>query len=802
MYKNISPIKHKSSMKHFMLFLIFLIPVAPLLAQANHTLSGTIIDESNGETLVGASVSLDGKSIGVISNAYGFYFITAPEGNHRIVVSYIGFHVLTMDIMVRSNQKLDFKMVQSSLELNEIVLTGIDPERVNLRKPEISVSKLSVTSIKKMPVVFGEADIVKSIQMLPGVTNGGEGTSGFNVRGGSGSQNLVLLDEAIVYNTSHLLGYISIFNADAIKDLKLYKGGIPPRYGGRASSVLDVRQKDGNNERLSLSGGIGLISSRLALEGPAFGGKGSFLIAGRGSFATLFLKAAQSDTDVGFYDVNMKTNYNADQKNKLFLSSYFGRDVLRFGDNFGVGYGNTSGNLRWNHIFSNKLFSNLSLIYSKYDYNIDFKIGEFKWDSSINNMNIKYEFDYYLSNALKLDFGVSGIYYDFNPGQIAPTSESSSVNPLKFDDKKAIEGGVHINAEHKLTEKLTAQYGLRYSTFNRLGGQEIINYANNQPVIYNNTLGIYQRGIDTGSINFKSNETIKSFGYVEPRLAFSYGINESTSLKLGYARVAQYIHLMSNTNSISPLDVWAPSGRYLEPQIADQFALGYFRNFKNNDYSLEIEGYFKTIENTKDYIDGSDLITNTIETEVLNGESRAYGLEFLLRKNKGRFTGWFAYTLSKSEQRTSGDIIGGSGINNGNWYNTPQDRTHDFSLSTSFRLNDKWSYGANLVFQTGRPVTYPNSQYEYEELSIPNFSNRNSDRLTAYHRLDFSATYTPNRKPDKKWKGEWVFSIYNAYNRKNSAAVSFGQNLETGSNEATRSSIFGIIPSATYNFKF
>ncbi|WP_117885330.1 TonB-dependent receptor [Aureibaculum luteum] len=774
----------------------------PITAQTNYTVSGIILDKENGETLFGASVFFKGTTNGVVTNEYGFYSITAPKGNYTLIVSYIGYPEITREILLDRNQKLDFKITEASTKLNEVVLTGEETERINLRKPEMSVLKLNIKTIKQIPVVLGEVDIIKSLQMLPGVASSAEGTSGFHVRGGAVDQNLVLLDEAIIYNTSHLLGYVSVFNADAVKDIKLYKGGIPARFGGRASSVLDVRQKDGNSERIALTGGIGIISSRLTVEGPLFGEKGSFMVAGRGSYATLFLKASKSDTDIGFYDLNLKTNYRLDENNKLFLSGYFGRDKLSFGDDFGVGYGNASGNLRWNHIFNNKLFSNLSIIYGKYDYNIDFNIDEFEWISSISNINLKYDLKYYLSNTFKLDFGASSIYYDFNPGQITPTSENSEVNLLKFDNKRAFENALYINAEHKLTDKLTAQYGFRYSMFNRLGGQEISNYANDQPVIYNNTLGVYQRSSETGLTNYDNNKTIKKFGNLEPRASLAYQLNESSSVKMGYTKAAQYIHLISNTNAVSPLDVWTPSGKYIKPQISNQIALGYFKNFKNKSYSLEIESYYKTVDNRIDYIDGSNLITNTIETEILKGESRAYGLELLIRKNQGKFTGWFAYTLSKSEQRTSGGDARGPGINNGKWYNTSNDRTHDFSLTGTYQLNDKWAFGANFVFQTGRPVTYPDSQYEYEELSIANFSDRNSDRLTAYNRLDFSATYKPNRKLDKKWKGEWVFGIYNIYNRKNAAAVSFGQNLETSVNEATRSSIYGIMPSVTYNFKF
>ena len=785
------------------IFLSFILFAGITSAQERYTVSGTIMDGSNGETLFGASVFLEGTTIGVTTNEYGFYSLTAPKGNHKIIVSYIGFTELKKEITLDRDQKMDFEIMEFSTQLDEIVVTAEEPERVILRKPEMSVAKLNMKTVKQMPVVLGELDIIKSLQMLPGVTNNGEGSSGFHVRGGAADQNLVLLDEAIIYNTSHLLGFFSVFNADAIKDIKLYKGGIPARFGGRTSSVLDVRQKDGNSKDFAMTGGIGIISSRLALEGPMFKEKGSFLIAGRGSYAHLFLKAAGQDNSANFYDLNLKTNYNLNGSNQLFLSGYFGRDAFELGESFNSSYGNLSGNLRWNHIFNDRLFSNLSLIYSKYDYDLGIVIEEFNWISSINNYNIKYDLKYYTSEKFKLDFGASGIYYDFDPGQILPTSETSEINPLSLDRKKAFEGALYINAEHMLTNALTVQYGLRYSFFSRMGGQAMTEYEDDKPVVYNQLLGIYERGTAVGETYYEKSEAIKTFGNLEPRVSLAYQLSDNSALKAGYSRVAQYIHLLSNTTSVTPLDVWTPSGKFVKPQLSDQFALGYFRDFDDKRYSLEVEAYYKTTDNRIDYIDGSDLIgTNTIETEILNGESRAYGLEFLARKNEGRFTGWFAYTLSKSEQRTPGGNAGGLGISDGKWYNTAYDRTHDFSLTGAFELNEKWSFGTNLAFQTGRPVTYPNGQYTYEDLSIASYSDRNSDRLPAYHRLDISANYRPNRKPNNRWKGEWVFGLYNVYNHKNAASISFGQNVDTGANEATRTAIFGIVPSVTYNFKF
>ncbi|MEH6536777.1 MAG: TonB-dependent receptor [Psychroserpens sp.] len=783
--------------------LLFMLFTTLLSAQETFTINGIVKEANNGETAFGASVFLKGTTNGAMSNEYGFYSITAPKGNYTLIVSYIGFADVTREITLENNIKIDFEITEESMQLNEVVITAEESERASLRNPQMSVSKIKVSTIKKMPVVLGEVDVVKAIQILPGVTNTGEASGGFNVRGGAVDQNLVLLDEAIIYNTSHLLGFFSVFNADAIKDVKLYKGAIPARFGGRVSSVLDVRQKDGNSKNFNLTGGIGIISSRLAAEGPLFKDKGSFLIAGRSSYAHLFLKASGEENSANFYDLNLKTNYNINDNNKLYLSGYFGRDNFDFEGGFSSGYGNLSGNLRWNHIFNEKLFSNASLIYSKYDYNLELDAFQFDWVASIKNYNAKYDLKYYANDKLKLDFGANAIYYDFDPGAIEPTSDTSPINSLQLDKKKAFESGIYINAEHKLTDKLTAQYGIRYSNFTRLGGQSLVDYQNNQPVVYNETLGIYQAGTAIGETDYSKGSDIKTFNNLEPRLGLSYQLNDVSSVKAGYSRTAQYIHLLSNTTAVTPVDVWAPSGKFIKPQLSDQFALGYFRNFKDKTYSFEAEVYYKSVDNRIDYIDGSDLIgQNTIETEILNGESRGYGLELLFRKSKGRFTGLLGYTASKSEQRTLGGSAGGPGINNGNWYDTAQDRTHDFSFTGSYKLNEKWTFGSNLVFQTGRPVTYPNGQYQYEDISIANYSDRNSNRLSSYHRLDLSATYVPNRRPHKRWKGEWVFGLYNVYNRKNAASVSFGQNRESGANEATRTAIFGIVPSVSYNFKF
>lgn len=788
------------------LICLFLLMTTIVFSQEKFSVSGTIKDKKNGETLFGATVYLKGTTNGAVTNEYGFYSLTASKGTYTIIVSFLGYDNITKEITLDVDQTMNFEINEASTSLETVVIEAEESERVSIRKPQMSVAKLNAATIKQMPVVLGEVDVIKSIQLLPGVTNGGEGSGGFNVRGGAADQNLVLLDEAIIYNTSHFFGFFSVFNADAIKDIKLYKGDIPAKYGGRISSVLDVRQKDGNSKELEVNGGVGIISSRLAVEGPMFNKKGSFLVAGRTSYAHLFMPLIEEikDDKISFYDLNLKANYEINENNRVYLSGYFGRDVFDLSQFIQNRYGNTSANLRWNHIFNEKLFSNLSLIYSKYNYELVLDFIKLDWVSDIRNFNLKYDLRYYASDKLKLDFGVSGISYNFNPGEINPSDPSSSINARQLDKKRAFEGGAYISAEHELTDKLSAQYGLRLSTFSRLGGQVLSDYANDLPVVYNSEIGIYEEGETIGTTDYGRSESIKTFANLEPRLGLAYQLSDDSSLKASFTRSVQYLHLLSNTSSVTPLDVWAPSGRYIQPQKSNQYAAGYYQNFKNKTYSLEVEAYYKNVDNRIDYIDGSDLIgTNNIETEILNGEARAYGLEILFRKSKGKFTGWFAYTLSKSEQRALGGNVGGPGINNGDWYNTPFDRTHDISITGNYELNEKWKFGVNFIYQTGRPVTYPDGQYQYEGLSIASFDQRNANRLPDYHRLDLSATLTPRKNKNRRWQSEWVFGVYNAYARRNAASVSFIQDFDTGENEARRISVFGsFIPSITYNFKF
>ncbi|RPG29196.1 MAG: TonB-dependent receptor [Muricauda sp. TMED12] len=781
-----------------------------LHAQQKFTLSGTVSEATSNESLIGVTIAISELKTGTTTNEYGFYSITLPEGQYQVVVTYLGFQEVVRTINLNKNLKQDFNLTEKAEELQEVVVTE-DVERLDIRKPQMSVTSLAAKTIKQIPVVLGEADVIKSLILLPGVTSAGEASSGFNVRGGAADQNLILLDEATVFNSSHLFGFFSVFNPDAIKDVKLFKGGIPARYGGRVSSVLEIFQKEGNSKELKVNGGIGAVASRLLVEGPIQKDRTAFLIGGRASYAHLFLALAGEDNKAYFYDLNTKINHKINENNSVFLSGYFGRDLFNVSDRFVNVYGNAVGNFRWNHLFSDKLFSNLSLIYSDYYYGLELDFVGFEWNSGIQNFNLKYDLKHYLNDKFQLNYGINSIYYVFNPGKIVPNSPDSGIVEEQLTKKYANENAAYVDVEHQISKNLSIEYGLRVSQFNRFGQDELYIYENNNPVEFDPFTLVYREADPIDSISSSRSETLKSFVNLEPRISVSYNFKENNSIKASYTRLAQYLHLLSNTSSPTPLDVWTPSGPFVEPQLLDQFALGYFRNIKDGTYSLETEAFYKDIQNRIDYIDGANLIANNaIERVILNGQARAYGLEFLIRKNTGRFKGWLAYTLSRSEQRTPGrdlNIDTGrsdleTGINLGDWYSTPYDKTHDLSLYGSFDLNDKWNFNANFIYQTGQPTNYPIGQFEFEGVNVPYYGLRNKERLPDYHRLDISAILTPKRNRRKKIQSEWVFSIYNVYSRKNAASINFRENEDTGRNEAIRTSIFGIIPSVTYNFKF
>ena len=787
-------------MKNYIVLSVFIVLAFAKAYSQKATLSGTIIEEGSGETMLNVNVIITELKTGTITNEYGYYSITLPTGTYKIQYTSIGYATIEREVTLEDNVKLNISLKEQGEELDAIILTN-DVEKLSTKSPQMSVNALSIETIKKIPVVLGETDLIKSLTLLPGVSNAGEGASGFNVRGGAADQNLVLLDEATLYGSDHLFGFFSVFNPDAIKDLKLYKGGIPARYGGRVSSVLDIYQRDGNKNKLSGTGGIGIVASRLLFEGPIIKEKASFLIGGRSSYAHLFLPLFDVDNIAYFYDLNAKVSFNLDDNNRLYMSSYFGRDVFNVNNLFSNTFGNSFVNLRWNHLFNDKWFSNASIIYSDYNYGLELDFVEFTFDSGISNLNAKYDLTHFVNDKVKMRYGINTIYYEFDPGKIKPTGPTSGINERQLVKKYAWENGVYADGEFTISDKININAGLRISSFNRLGQESLNIYENNEALSYNEELEIYESEDAIDTFSSSRSETLKSFVNLEPRFSIAYSIDDDTSIKASYQRINQYIHLISNTNAPTPFDLYAPSGTFIKPQKGDQIAAGFFKNI--GDYSIETEVFYKTVKNRLDYIDGADLIANdAVEKILLEGEARAYGLEFLFRKNEGKLQGWVAYTLSKSEQRTPGRTAVEPGINNGEWYNAAWDKTHDLTITANYDLNKKWDLGANFTLQTGQPVTYPNGQYEFNGLFVPTFESRNSSRLPIIHRLDFSATYTP--KPDKKkgWQSSWVFSLYNAYNRRNAVSLSFAENEDTDRNEATRLSIFGVVPAVTYNFKF
>jgi hypothetical protein len=780
------------------IFLFLLLNFNFIYTQNSFTISGYVQDNSNNELIIGASVVVKELQIGTVTNNYGFFSLTLVEGDYDLIFQSLGFEDQSLNFNLNRNISVNIFLNENIESLDEVILSK-NIEDVDVELPLLSMNILSGKTIRQTPVVFGESDLLKTIQLLPGVSSAGEGASGFNVRGGAADQNLILFDEAIIYNSSHLFGLFSVFNSDAIKEVKLYKGGIPSSYGGRISSVLDVYQKDGNNQKLQANGGIGSISSRFLVEGPIQKNKSSFLLASRGSYAHLFLKLTDIENVAYFYDLNTKSNFVINDKNKIFVSGYFGRDVFKLQDTFSNTYGNSTFNFRWNHLINEKTFSNTSVIYSNYYYGLNLDFGGFDWNSSIKNLNLKFDIKNYFSSEFQFNYGLNIIYFDFNPGEISPLTPNSGINYSKLNSKYAVENSAYFDIINKISPNLSVRYGLRFNQFLRLRQQGLQSYINDDPLDFDENLKIYNPA-NPLIYSFDNNSSVfKTFNNVEPRINISYSF-KGQSLKASYNRLNQYLHLISNTSSPTPLDIWVPSGPYLKPQKLDQFALGFYKNAKSLRFESEL--FYKKIKNKLDYVDGADLVGNdNIETVVIAGDARAFGIEFLLKKISGRHKYWIAYTLSKSEQKTPGRNSIETGINFSKWYNTPYDKTHDLSINSEYKINDKLKLVGNFIYQTGQPTNYPNSQYNYMNLNIPNFGERNSSRLPHYHRLDINLTLKP-KKNNRKIESTWVFGIYNLYNRDNANSIIFRRNNETLKNEAVQISIFGIVPSVTYNFKF
>tara|TARA_A100001011_G_C14310951_1_gene845570 strand:- start:1008 stop:3398 length:2391 start_codon:yes stop_codon:yes gene_type:complete len=795
-------------MKHtyILTILISLIP-ASLFSQASYTLNGYVNDAETGEVLIGATVYVNELNSGTITNSYGFYSLTLAEGEYNIDFRYIGYESSSTEIDLVSNQKLDIELSSLDIQLQDVVVSDV-AEDYNVSSVEMSTSKLDISRVAEIPTFLGENDIIKAIQLLPGVSSVGEGASGFNVRGGSVGQNLVLLDEAPVYNSSHLLGFLSVFNPDAVKDLKLYKGGIPSRYGGRISSILDIRMKDGNSKKTSVSGGIGSIFSRFTLESPIVKDKSSFILALRRSYADIlfrpFLKNSSFLDDgaaLNFYDVTAKANFEVNEKNTLYLSSYLGRDVFMFDERQGFNWGNRTGTLRWNHLFNDRLFSNFTLIYSNYDYQLAFgsdDMNKFEWDSRIETINFKPEFSYFINTDNELSVGAELIRYSFEPANAIGVSEGE-VTDITLPNKFAFEGSVYVGNEQKISD-LTISYGLRGSYYSYHGPGYTYNFSDE---------GVPgQRKILTEETQVSGRESIKTYSSLEPRVSLNFQPTGSFSVKASYNKMTQYIHLLSNTAASSSLDVWTPSTNNIRPQSGDIYVFGLFKNFKNNLFETSVEVYFKDLKNQIDYIDGADLLINKyFEGDLLSGLGRAYGVELLLRKNRGNFNGWVSYSYGKSELKIDG-------INNFEWYPTRYDQTHNFKVTSTYKISNRVQLSGNFVYLTGTPVTFPSSKYVIQGFAIPHNAemSRHQFRIPDYHRLDISVTlkgkeFKRNGK-ERKNESSTVIGIYNLYNRRNPFSIYFSQgksNVSQGfvPGEVTRLSIIGsFVPSVTYNFKF
>lgn len=791
-------------MKRALLFCLFLLSNALSGQNDQYTISGYVREASSGEELIGVNVVIKELQTGTTTNNYGYYSISLPPGKYTLSIQYIGFQTIEKELSLSQDLKLNLELKENSTQLDEVVVKS---ERIdqNVSSVEMSVAQLDVKDVKKMPALLGEVDIIRTLTLLPGISTVGEASNGFNVRGGNSDQNLILLDEAPIYNSSHLFGFFSIFNADAVKDVKLYKGGIPAQYGGRLSSVVDVRQKDGNNREFSGTGGIGLLSSRLLLEGPIVKEKSAFMFAGRRSYADIFLglspDEAISQNTLFFYDFNGKINYILGDNDRLYLSGYYGRDVFEINDLFGFEWGNATTSLRWNHLFSDKLFSNFTAIFSDYTYQLGTPEDDafnFRLESTIQDYHFKNQYTWYANSKSQFDFGFEGIYYRFKPGTISGSIE------LELQEEFALEPSLYFSHEYKFSPLLTVQYGVRYSSFYNLGNQTKNIYQNQELP----DLGEIQE-----TVNFESGEIIKAYNGLEglePRLAVNYRLDDEKSIKLSYNRTRQYIHLISNTTAPTPVDLYRPAGMHIKPATVNQIAGGYFQNFLNNQYELSLESYYKDFRNIVDYRNGAELIFNeTIETEILAGIGRSYGLEVYLRKQEGKLTGWFSYTLSKTELKVDG-VSPSLAINAGEWYPANYDKRHDISVVLNYKLTSKWDIGMNFTYQTGRPITPPEGKFQIEDYVVPIYRERNSYRIPDYHRLDLSANYTPPKIEGKKFYSSWSIGIYNVYGRRNAYSIYFEQqdnpegaistNLNT---QAVQLSIFGtIIPSVTWNFNF
>lgn len=783
------------------LIIIFLVTTTMMASAQKHTLFGYIRDAKTGESLIGATISVNDKAMGTTSNNYGFYSITIPDGKQRIKCSYIGYQTFDKEVEVHSQTTFNIELEVKDSKLQEVVVTGTKNNRV--LNNEMGSQSLSMSAIRQMPAVMGESDLVKSLQLLPGIQATHEGTTNLSVRGGSFDQNLFLLDDAPVYNPSHALGFFSVFNSDAIKSVKVYKASFPAQYGGRLSSVVDIHMKEGNSKEFSASGGIGLIASRLTLEGPIVKDKASFILSGRYSYAGLTANGAgllgqslrigslmdfNAHNEINFYDLNAKVNYKVNDKNHLFLSAYTGSDHFFYyaiDDNSSMDWGNITGTARWNHVFNSRLFANTMLIYSKYDYSYILKddARHFKWSSDLKEMDVKTDFDYFLNPNNHLKFGISAENHHYFPGKVEPRDATSITKPFTLDKQRAVISTAYLSNEQRISDKIGLDYGLRYSAFFLLGESTVYTYSPEMEMI--------------DSVSYSGGELVKFYHSLEPRLSLRYQATQNSSIKLSWCKTVQFQHLIGNSAVGLPSDIWVPASTYIKPQWANQVAIGYYRLFAQNRYEFSTEVYYRKLHHVIDYRDNADLFLNPhVETQVLSGDGKAYGLEFYLEKKVGRMTGWLSYTLSKTDRQIDG-------INNNKTYPATYDKRHYLSLLLNYKLSSTWSASSIFKFTSGGWATIPEGTFNYYGAAFNYYTDRNGYELPSYHRLDLSFNYHSRKNEHRKWKTEWNFGIYNVYDKKNIFALFIKQEgHKLYSSNAYKMYLYGITPFVTLNFKF
>lgn len=781
--------------KLFLLGIICLLSHS-LLAQDKFTWNGYIKDSLSGETLIGANLNIRSAGKGIISNQYGFFSITLSKGSYNVLCSFVGYQAKELTIELGENMQQNILLVPNSFTLGNVTVVGRKRDN-NVKNAQMGKFELSVNTAKTLPAFLGEVDILKTLQLLPGIRNGGEGNAGFYVRGGGPDQNLILLDDAVVYNTGHLFGFFSVFNSDAIKNVSLIKGGMPAQYGGRLSSVVDIAMKEGNENKTQIDAGIGLIASRFSIQGPLKKNKASYMISARRTYIDALTKPfiSKSSEYYGsgyyFYDLNAKMNYKFSENDRLYLSGYFGRDKFNFKNskrsfNTEIPWGNSTATLRWNHIFNRKLFANTTLVYNDYKFSLDGKQNSFhiNLSSGIKDLTAKTDVDFYPVPEHKLKFGALYTYHTFLPNILTGDQDSVVFNPNNSTRKFAREYALYFQDDWELTNKLKLNLGLRYSVFQQVGRYTYFKRDAN--------------GNKTDSTVYGPGQNVKSYGGFEPRATLRYSLNDNESFKAAITRNLQYIHLVTNAGSTLPTDLWVPSTIRVQPQISWQYALGYFKNFNEGMYETSLEAYYKTMENQIEYREGYTPSLKDPEEEFVFGKGWSYGTELFINKVKGRLTGWVGYTLSWTWREFSA-------LNNGLKYPSRYDRRHDLSIVGSYELNKKWKLSSIFVYSTGNATSLPERFYFVSGVLTQEYSRINAYRMKSYHRLDISATYTPQPKKNRKYTSNWVFSIYNLYSRLNPYFIYYDQegSASAGTLKVTAKqvSLFPIIPSVTWNIK-